>query len=380
MTIARRVVILTAGVLLAAAGWTVPAYASHGGSGGGGGGGGGGTTTPPPAGTLAISPASLIFPGEPTGVTSPPQTVTVTDTGAAPVFFNADSPRGDAVLDFRAVQDNCVGIQLAPGASCTITITFTPTADGTRTSTFALVDNAAASPQIISVSGTGLGTGSGPTPLSIYTASTTCGAGVCSAGSTITGNFLSTMFTATGGTSPYSWSASGLPAGTTFSPSTSLITGLAGAPGDYPFTISVRDAAGATATQAFVFTVTPVPAPGDTSCQKAPSSVNEPLAGAAIGGVVPSGNAQGDESKLTACGGYTVLHVSVRNVNLPNGTVLWVYHEGLVGQIVLSSGAGSMRPYNLGGIGLRFDPISVYATAPPLVLAQPAVVSGGSFS
>jgi Putative Ig domain len=378
MAIARRVVILTAGVLFAAAGWTVPAYASHGG--GGGGGGGGGTTTPPPAGTLTISPASLIFPGEPTGVTSPPQTVTVTDTGTAPVFFNADSPRGDAVLDFRAVQDNCVGIQLAPGTSCTITITFTPTADGTRTSTFALVDNAAASPQIISVSGTGLGTGSGPTPLSIYTASTTCSAGVCSAGSTITGNFLSTMFTATGGTSPYTWSASGLPAGTTFSPSTSLITGLAAAPGDYPFTISVRDAAGATATPAFVFTVTPVPAPGDTRCQKAPSAVNEPLAGAAIGGVLPSGNAQGDESKLTACGGYTVLHVSVRNVNLPNGTVLWVYHEGLVGQIVLSSGAGSMRPYNLGGIGLRFDPISVYSTPPPLVLAQPAVVSGGSFS
>jgi hypothetical protein len=375
MTIFRRIAGLGAAVLVATALLPGSAFASQ-----GGGGGGGGGTTPPPSGAVTISPASLTFPGEFTGVTSPPQTVTVTDTGSAPVFFNSDSPRGNAVLDYRALEDNCVGIQIAPGGSCTITITFTPTADGVRSSTFALVDNAAGSPQIINVTGTGLGTGTGPTPLSIYTANTTCTAGVCSAGATITGNFQSAMFTATGGTSPYTWTATGLPAGSTFSPTTSLITGLAGTPGTYPFTITVRDAAGATASQRFAFTVTRVPPPGDTSCQKAPSSVNEPLSGPAIGGVTPSGNARGDESKLTACGGYTILHVSVRNVNLPNGTVLWVYHEGLVGQITLSSGAGAMRPYNLGGIGLRFDPISVYSTPPPLVLAAPAVVRGGSFS
>jgi hypothetical protein len=284
------------------------------------------------------------------------------------------------VLDFRAVEDDCVGTQIAPGASCTITITFTPTADGVRSSTFSLVDNAIGSPQVINVTGTGLGTASGPTPLSIYTANTTCTAGVCSAGSTITGNFLSMMFNATGGTSPYSWSATGLPAGTTFSSKTSLVTGLAGAPGTYAFTITVRDAAGATATQRFAFTVLPGPPPGDTRCQKAPSSVTEPLSGRAISGVTPRGTAQGDESNLTACGGYTVLHVSVRNVNLPNGTVLWVYLEGLVGQITLSGGAGTMRPYNLGNFALRFDPVSIYAKPPPLALAEPTVLRGGSFS
>lgn len=85
-------------------------------------------------GALTITPASLSFPGEPTGVTSPPKTVTVTDTGSAPVFFNADSPRGAAALDFRALEDNCVGTQIAPGASCTITIRFTPTAEHRATS------------------------------------------------------------------------------------------------------------------------------------------------------------------------------------------------------------------------------------------------------
>jgi hypothetical protein len=35
----------------------------------------------------------------------------------------------------------------------------------------------------------------------------------------------------------------------------------------------------------------------------------------------------------------------------PNGTLLWVYHQGLVGQITRSGGSGTMRPYNLGGSG-----------------------------
>ena len=378
----RRMAGIVAGLMLAAFAVPDPAFASHGGGGGSGGGGGGGTTTPPPppAGTLSISPASLTFPGEPTGVTSPPQTVTVTDIGTGPVFFNADSPRGDAVLDFRALTDNCVGIQIAPGGSCTITFTFTPTADGVRASTFALVDNAGNSPQIINVTGTGLGTGAGPTPLTIFTGNDPCPGGVCSAGTTITGNFVSAGFAATGGTSPFAWSVTGLPSGFSFTPSNALVLGIAGVPGTYPFTVTVRDAAGATDTRRFALTVNPVPPPGDTQCQKAPSSVSEPLTGPAISGQTPSGIAQADESKLTACGGYTILHVSVRNVNLPNGTVLWVYHEGLVGQITLGSGAGTMRPINLGGVALTFDHITIYATPPPVVLAQPTVLSGGFFS
>src|SRR6476620_2310144 len=85
---------LSAALLGAAALLPASAFASHGGGGGGGG------TPPPSTGVVTLSPASLTFPGEFTGVTSPPQTVTVTDTGSAPVFFNSDSPRGEAVLDY----------------------------------------------------------------------------------------------------------------------------------------------------------------------------------------------------------------------------------------------------------------------------------------
>jgi hypothetical protein len=43
----------------------------------------------------------------------------------------------------------------------------------------------------------------------------------------------------------------------------------------------------------------------------------------AVGGTTPGGQAIGDQSQLTACGGFTVIRASVKNVNLPNGTPLW---------------------------------------------------------
>jgi hypothetical protein len=49
---------------------------------GGGGGGGGGGNPPPGSPAVTLSPGSLTFPAELTGVTSPPQTVTVSNTAA----------------------------------------------------------------------------------------------------------------------------------------------------------------------------------------------------------------------------------------------------------------------------------------------------------
>src|SRR5256884_4260307 len=54
-----------------------------------------------------------------------------------------------------AETDNCGG-SVAAGASCTINVTFTPGAAGSRTAAISITDNAPASPQTISLSGTGL--------------------------------------------------------------------------------------------------------------------------------------------------------------------------------------------------------------------------------
>jgi hypothetical protein len=347
---------------------------------GGGGGGGGGTPPPPSAPAVTITPGTLTFPAEPTGATSPPQTFTISNTGSGSLFINSVSDNGPAATDFTRTDDQCVGTSVPAGASCTITVVFHPTADGTRTDTVAIVDNAPNSPQLVTLSGVGGGTGGGPTPLAIYTNGLSCADGVCdlTGGSgVIVNNFEATMFTATGGTAPYRWSAANVPTGLTFAPS-SLLSGSLPTVGTFVFSVTVRDAASATATQQFSITVRPKPAPGPSGCQRGPG-VRAALSGPTIGGKTPSGQASEDESNLTACGGFGVFTVSVKDVNLPNGSVLWVYLDsGPVGTITLSGGAGTMRPFIL-EIGLRFDPVEVINGPPPVALSTPRVLSGSAF-
>ncbi|MDG4811152.1 S8 family serine peptidase [Micromonospora sp. WMMD1120] len=59
-----------------------------------------------------------------------------------------------------------------------------------------------------------------------------------------------------GGTTPYTWSASGLPAGLTIGASTGRITGSATTAGTSTVTVTLTDAAGRTATATFTWTVT----------------------------------------------------------------------------------------------------------------------------
>jgi hypothetical protein len=54
-------------------------------------------------------------------------------------------------------QTNTCGVGLAPGAACTINVTFKPSTTGTRISSVAVTDNATGSPHTISLSGTGTG-------------------------------------------------------------------------------------------------------------------------------------------------------------------------------------------------------------------------------
>jgi len=55
-------------------------------------------------------------------------------------------------------QTNNCGTSVATGASCTFTVTFTPTASGNRSATLNITDNAGGSPQQVNLAGTGIGT------------------------------------------------------------------------------------------------------------------------------------------------------------------------------------------------------------------------------
>jgi hypothetical protein len=97
----------------------------------------------------ALSPSSLGYGTQLVGTTSNPQTVTLTNTGSAPLSITSISASGDFA------QTNSCGSSLTAGASCSISVTFTPTAGGTRTGSLSVSDNATGSPQSASLSGVG---------------------------------------------------------------------------------------------------------------------------------------------------------------------------------------------------------------------------------
>jgi hypothetical protein len=112
--------------------------------------------TAPPAVTL--SPSSLTFATQNIGTTSPAQSVTLTNSGGATLSITSITLTGTNPGDF-AQTNNC-GSSVAANASCTINVTFTPTASGTRTASVSIADNASGSPQFVGLTGTGAGGGS----------------------------------------------------------------------------------------------------------------------------------------------------------------------------------------------------------------------------
>lgn len=87
-------------------------------------------------------------------------------------------------------------------------------------------------------------------------------------------------------------------------------------------------------------------------------TMKEALSGSAINGVVPQGEALADESRFSS-GGSTTLVVQVKNVNLPDGTVVAVTFDFTpVGSIVLSGRAGTLTT-SLGHFGVSRDQVRV---------------------
>jgi len=72
---------------------------------------------------------------------------------------------------------------------------------------------------------------------------------------TLRGVAVSLRMTASGGTAPYTWSATGLPAGLSINSSTGLISGTPTTVRTYSVTVTARDAANRTAATAFSWTV-----------------------------------------------------------------------------------------------------------------------------
>jgi hypothetical protein len=108
--------------------------------------------TPPNSATLSTNPSSLTFATQALNTTSAAQAVTVSNTGTAAATVSGVSTSGDFS------QTNTCGGSIAAGASCTVNVSFRPTASGTRTGALTVSSDATNSPTTVALSGTGAGT------------------------------------------------------------------------------------------------------------------------------------------------------------------------------------------------------------------------------
>jgi hypothetical protein len=101
--------------------------------------------------SATVSPTSLSFPAQMAQTASPPQTVTVTDTGTLNLNIASLAIDGDFTES-----DNCNGASIAPQGSCAIQVTFDPSQAGARTGLLTIFANVPGGQLQVSLSGTGL--------------------------------------------------------------------------------------------------------------------------------------------------------------------------------------------------------------------------------
>jgi uncharacterized repeat protein (TIGR01451 family) len=112
---------------------------------------------PPPAPPqVLLAPTSLNFGDEPVGSTSSAQQVTIRNTGDEDLVIGLLATEGAGAGDFVLGTDMCSNATLGADKTCTVEVTFTPTAAGGRAASLAVPSNAASSPDSVALTGAGV--------------------------------------------------------------------------------------------------------------------------------------------------------------------------------------------------------------------------------
>ena len=101
-----------------------------------------------------LSARNLSFGDQSVGTTSPPQKITLTNTGTTTVMINSIQVLGRRPHDFAQMND--CGTSLGPGVSCTVNVTFTPSMTGMRNASVVISDDGGGNPKWVCLSGTGI--------------------------------------------------------------------------------------------------------------------------------------------------------------------------------------------------------------------------------
>lgn len=100
---------------------------------------------------IALSRTSVAFGNQQVGTTSAAQSLAVGNAGGGTLSISNVATSNGAF----ATSGNCVGANLANGQSCTVNVSFAPTAAAAVSATLAITHNAAGSPSSVALSGTG---------------------------------------------------------------------------------------------------------------------------------------------------------------------------------------------------------------------------------
>lgn len=188
-------------------------------------------------GTLTLTPKTLVFPVQAIGTTSPIQVVQLVNSSQSAITISAIAVTGDFT------ETNNCGAQpsvLNAGASCAVSVTFTPTASGSRTGSLSITDDAAGSPQTASLSGAG----GGVFTLSASSHTSTIVVGITSTTFTISASAASSFTSSIGFACSSGATCSFFPTTITAGQSTILtVSGLSATTAN-PFNITVTGTAG----------------------------------------------------------------------------------------------------------------------------------------
>jgi hypothetical protein len=100
--------------------------------------------------SISLSPAALTYGTQAVATASTPQTITVTNNGAAPLIVSTVAATGD----FNET-DTCAGTTIAVNLTCTIQVRFLPTVTGSRNGVLTVYGNVPGGQATAGLSGTG---------------------------------------------------------------------------------------------------------------------------------------------------------------------------------------------------------------------------------
>jgi hypothetical protein len=110
------------------------------------------TAAPPTNPAVSLSPSGLSFGVITQGTAIGPQSVTVTNSGGAPLHITSILLGGANGGEF-IMTNGCTAVSYSVNASCTIGVSFAPLGTGSRSATITLTDDAPNSPQVINLGG-----------------------------------------------------------------------------------------------------------------------------------------------------------------------------------------------------------------------------------